>query len=78
MIQPDVGDKLFVSWPSVADADCTSKPLVGKVIEIISSKKEKRGSNLKYKIYFSKLNETRVTRLHHLEWSIKKKGATGS
>ena len=76
MIQPDVGDKLIVSWPS--DADSTSKPLVGKVVEIISSKKEKSGSNLKYKIFFKKLNETKVTRLHNLEWSFKKKGTLKS
>ena len=69
-----VGDKLFVSWPSEEDgARCESKPLVGKVLEIISSKKVKGGSNLKYKIFFSKLNETRVMRLHDLEWSVKKK-----
>lgn len=77
MMQPDVGDKLIVSWPS-SDAGCTSKPLVGKVVEIISSKKEKGGSNLKYKIFFKTLNETKVTRLHHLEWSFKKKGSSKS
>jgi hypothetical protein len=72
----EIGDKIAVYWPSNAEEnqDETHK-LIGKVVDILLSKKLKHGTNKKYKVYFKSINETRTTRLSELKWSFVKKSS---
>jgi len=67
----NVGDKLNIFWPDGDSQSC--QKLVGKVIDIVNSKKEKKDSNIKYKIYFKAINETRIVKLSKVKWELRRK-----
>lgn len=70
-----IGDKLVLLWPDESDLESPQR-LVGKVIDIIPSKKGNKGS--KYKIYFKAAEETRITRLTDIKWEFWRKRARES
>ena len=67
-----VGDKLFIALPLEDNSDgCCFQNILGKVLEIIPSKKSI--GKFKYKVFFKKLNEIRLVKLANMQWSFKSK-----
>ena len=68
---PDVGDKLNIFWPQSGSDSCQKR--VGKVVEVITSKNDKKPSNVKYKMYFKDTNETQIIKLSNMKWELRRK-----
>lgn len=67
-----IGDKLLIALSLEDDSDgCCFQNILGKVLEIIPSKK--LNGKFKYKLYFKKLNEIRLVKLANMQWSFKSK-----